>query len=186
MMSSLRLDNFLQTTRQLYRKMDEGVRNRCNHICAKPVLSVPAEIFDKFHEKFIELLRAQDLVPRRLVIVGYNNNIVALLQDFTVEESLIDLTIRCRFCLQIFVTFSDWLGHINDLECMVSNPYHWFPQLSKINSTNHVYGFGEEREKRRRVMILNLDNEEITPCDPLYDQNPDTDEEHDPPSLEMY
>lgn len=171
-------DNFLKTTLHLYQGMSESQKTNCNEICAIPVLSTPSEIFTKHQEKFIDLLLTENFVPRRCVIIGYKSNIVVLIQDSAIEESVIDLTLKCRFCLQRFINIHDWIEHIDELSCFVTNPYRWFPSLIALTTTNRM---NEVREitSRRKVTILELNNERIFLTDSYDQQDPDTDEERE-------
>lgn len=112
---------------------------RMLQICSQPVCAISIILFADQPARSINLFRREQDPDNSYVIIGANEHIYLLEKQKTISEDIDRLCFVCKLCDKTFYSSPEWLIHVNELNCVVTNPCRWFPDLYDIPSLNRSF-----------------------------------------------
>lgn len=112
--------------------------SRVIQACSQPVFAISVLRYCERPSRLINVF-PQEGEFNRYLIIGTNEHIYVLDKHRLMTENIELLRFSCNFCRRTFFTSSEWLIHVNEMNCAITNPCRWFPKLYEIPSLNNLY-----------------------------------------------
>lgn len=130
------LESFINTNNFLIECNDIFKISKLIKACSQPRFSIHADTLTTNLTKVIDHLLDLHIPNDTCIHAGAMRHLFIFDHDQIIHKNPDDLCFYCKLCGQKSSTMDNWIIHINEKRCLITNPCVWFIDLYALPSLN--------------------------------------------------